>query len=165
LAKSGENPFTLDSKKITADTQAFLNRQNRYTQLARSMPEVAQTLQGELKAYLNERHESLRQKAGLNNSTKNQVANLIEGLSEANQLTEVTILFGSDTGTTEQVAKKFAGMCAERKVKVRKTCDLDEVSDLDDLKTVASGTTVIVMCATCGHGDFPQNASLEFYLC
>ena len=50
---------------------------------------------------------------------------------------QVLITFGSDTGVTEQVAKKFAGLCEERGVHVRKVCDLDELSDIEELKARA----------------------------
>merc|ERR1719337_409985 len=73
---------------------------------------------------------------------------------------QVVILFGTDTGVTEQLAKKFAGMCSERNMRVNKVCDLDEMSEVDDLVAVAKNNLVVVMCSTCGHGDFPQNASL-----
>lgn len=43
---------------------------------------------------------------------------------------------------------------------MKKTIDLDEVSEVDELKEAATGATTVIMCSTCGHGDFPQNASL-----
>jgi len=58
------------------------------------------------------------------------------------------------------LAKKFSGMCAERGLKVRKTLDLDEVSEIHELKEASAGALTVIMCSTCGHGDFPQNASL-----
>ncbi|CAE7630777.1 PFOR [Symbiodinium pilosum] len=158
LARAGDNPFILDSKKVTGDVMKFLNRQNRYAQLVRSSPAVAEKLQGELQVYLKQRHASLKQKAS---ELSQDVAALKDGLKQANSVAEpVLIAFGSDTGVTEQVAKKFAGLCAERGVQVRRTCDLDEISDMEELKAAALGATCVVMCSTCGHGDFPQNAGL-----
>jgi len=156
VAKKGENPFMLDSKKLTGDVLKFLSKQNRYAQLARASPELAEELQNKLTAHLNLRHENMRAKAaepGL------AAASLKAGLA-APAGEELLILFGTDTGVTEGLAKKFSGMCAERGLKVRKTVDLDEVSDLDELKESAAGAITIVMVSTCGHGDFPQNASL-----
>merc|ERR1719162_472380 len=72
----------------------------------------------------------------------------------------IVILYGSDTGVTEQLAKKFSGFCLERGMKVKKTCDLDEVSEVEELKDVAQDCICVVMCSTCGHGDFPQNSGL-----
>eukprot|EP00933_Yihiella_yeosuensis_P006407 TRINITY_DN1110_c0_g2_i4.p1 TRINITY_DN1110_c0_g2~~TRINITY_DN1110_c0_g2_i4.p1 ORF type:complete len:1858 (-),score=525.91 TRINITY_DN1110_c0_g2_i4:496-6069(-) len=156
LAKEGGNPFQLDSKKITGDAMKFLSRQNRYAQLVRSSPAVAEQLQGELRLHLKQRHEALRAKAA-----EVAVSSLKDGLKSAVAVGEpVLIAFGSDTGVTEQVAKKFAGLCAERNVKVVRTCDLDELSEMDDLKANAADAVLVILCSTCGHGDFPQNAGL-----
>jgi len=45
-------------------------------------------------------------------------------------------------------------------VKVNKVCDLDELSEIDDLKAATAKALLVVMCSTCGHGDFPQNSGL-----
>ncbi|CAJ1388754.1 unnamed protein product, partial [Effrenium voratum] len=157
LAKQGANPFLLDSKKVTGDVMKFLNRQNRYAQLVRSSPAVAEKLQGELQVYLKDRHASLREKAS---QLSKDAASLKEGLEKAGSAEQVLIAFGSDTGVTEQVAKKFAGLCEDRGVVVRRVCDLDELSDMEELKAATAGAVCVVMCATCGHGDFPQNSGL-----
>eukprot|EP00930_Biecheleria_cincta_P033054 TRINITY_DN228_c0_g1_i1.p1 TRINITY_DN228_c0_g1~~TRINITY_DN228_c0_g1_i1.p1 ORF type:complete len:1881 (-),score=444.47 TRINITY_DN228_c0_g1_i1:541-5724(-) len=159
LRKQGQNPFLLDSKKVTGDVMKFLSRQNRYAQLVRSNPGVAEKLQGQLSVYLKERHQALRDKAA--EELKQDVSSLKDGLAKATSNCEpIVIAFGSDTGVTEQVAKKFAGMCSERGVVVRRICDLDEMSELDDLKGAAKDALLVVMCSTCGHGDFPQNSGL-----
>ncbi|CAK9027373.1 Pyruvate dehydrogenase [NADP(+)] (CpPNO) (Pyruvate:NADP(+) oxidoreductase) [Durusdinium trenchii] len=159
LARDGNNPFILDSKKVTGDVMKFLNRQNRYAQLVRSSPAVAEKLQGELQVYLKQRHSALREKAAADLSK--EAASLKDGLKEAKSAAEqVLITFGSDTGVTEHVAKKFAGLCADRGVHVRRVCDLDELSDIEELKAACAGAICVVMCSTCGHGDFPQNAGL-----
>ncbi|MDE6474178.1 MAG: pyruvate:ferredoxin (flavodoxin) oxidoreductase [Clostridia bacterium] len=44
LAEQGKNPFTLDSKEATADYKEFLLGENRYAQLAKSKPQVAEKL-------------------------------------------------------------------------------------------------------------------------
>ena len=44
LAEEGKNPFTLDSKEATADYKEFLLGENRYAQLAKSKPQVAEKL-------------------------------------------------------------------------------------------------------------------------
>ncbi|CAE8684018.1 unnamed protein product [Polarella glacialis] len=166
LAKEGKNPFLLDSKKVTGDVMKFLSRQNRYAQLVRSSPAVAEQLQGQLSVHLKERHLALRQRASEEGvSLMKEVSNLKDGLAKAKSVGEpVLIAFGSDTGVTEQLAKKFAGLCADRNVQVVRVCDLDELSDIDELKAAANGAVCVVMCATCGKGDFPQNSSL-FWSC
>merc|ERR1711937_862528 len=62
-ATAGENPFQLDSKKLTGDVQKFLIKQNRYAQLARASPELAESLQAKLSSHLGARHEIMRAKA------------------------------------------------------------------------------------------------------
>jgi len=159
LRKDGQNPFLLDSKHVTGDVMKFLSRQNRYAQLVRSNPGVAEKLQGQLSVYLKERHQALRDKAA--EELKQDVSSLKDGLAKATSNCEpLVIAFGSDTGVTEQVAKKFASLCSERGVVVRRICDLDELSDLDDLKGAGNDALLVVMCSTCGHGDFPQNSGL-----
>lgn len=44
LAEQGKNPFTLDSKEATADYKEFLLGENRYAQLAKAKPQVAEKL-------------------------------------------------------------------------------------------------------------------------
>jgi len=155
LAKENKNPFILDAKKLSGDVLKFLTKQNRYSQLARAAPELAEELQGKLETHLKKQHAAMRQRA---EDLPSKGA--AEQAESGTQHEPVTILFGSDTGVTEQVAKKFSGLCAERSLKVRKVCDLDEVSEMDDLKAICNGSIAVIMCSTCGHGDFPQNASL-----
>merc|ERR1719359_202300 len=63
LKKQGQNPFQLDGKKLTGDVLKFLIKQNRYAQLARAAPELAEELQGKLQAHLKDRHEAMRAQA------------------------------------------------------------------------------------------------------
>lgn len=163
LAQEGKNPFILDSKKVTGDVSKFLSRQNRYAQLVRSSPETAKHLQGELAIHLKERHEALRTRARDESALlMAEVEHLREGMVKAAQPdgAPMMVLYGSDTGVTEQLAKKFAGSCTSRGLRVTRCVDLDEFSDLDELKAAAQGLTCVIMCSTCGHGDFPANASL-----
>ncbi len=44
LAEQGKNPFTLDSKEPTGNYKEFLLGENRYAQLAKAKPEVAEKL-------------------------------------------------------------------------------------------------------------------------
>merc|ERR1712048_319502 len=156
-AAEGENPFQLDSKKLTGDVQKFLIKQNRYAQLARASPDLATELHEKLQRHLNDRHASLRAKAEEQSAAA--MAALKGGLTQASG-EQLLILFGTDTGVTEGLAKKFSGMCLERNLRVKKTLDLDELSEIDDLKEAAADALIVIMCSTCGHGDFPQNASL-----
>jgi homodimeric pyruvate:ferredoxin (flavodoxin) oxidoreductase len=152
LKKEGLNPFMLDGKKLTGDVLKFLIKQNRYAQLARAAPELAEELQAKLQSHLKERHEFMRAQAAEEPATSST--------KEQSTGEQIVIAYGSDTGVTEQLAKKFSGLCSERGLRVNKTCDLDELSEVDDLISAVQGAVLVVMCSTCGHGDFPQNASL-----
>jgi sulfite reductase alpha subunit-like flavoprotein len=154
LKKQGLNPFVLDGKKLTGDVLKFLIKQNRYAQLARAAPELAEELQSKLQSHLKERHEAMRAEAA-----KEPESSATKGESQATG-EQLVILYGTDTGVTEQLAKKFSGLCSERGMRVNKVCDLDEMSEVDDLMVAAKNNLVVIMCSTCGHGDFPQNASL-----
>jgi len=165
LESQGINPFQLDCKKLSGDVQKFLIKQNRYAQLARASPELADELHGKLGEHLKKRHETMRAKAAEEITPSGGTAtaaavDLTSGISAAAAGEPLVILYGSDTGVTEMLAKKFTGMCQDRGMKVLKTCDLDEMSEIDELKNTCAGATAVVMCSTCGHGDFPQNSSL-----
>lgn len=155
LKAGGQNPFKLDGKKITSDVLKFLIKQNRYAQLSRAAPELCKELQSQLREHLHERHENLREMAAEEPQAKDSKLGLNDATGE-----KVCILFGTDTGVTEQLANKFSGFCSERGLRVGRTCDLDEVSEMDDLMALAKDHLMVVMCSTCGHGDFPQNASI-----
>ena len=44
LAAQGKNPFTLDSKDPTGNYQEFIKSETRYASLAKTKPEIAETL-------------------------------------------------------------------------------------------------------------------------
>jgi pyruvate/2-oxoacid:ferredoxin oxidoreductase beta subunit len=71
LAKEGKNPFSLDSKEITADLKSFLARENRYALLMRTKKDLATGLQDALETNTKKRFANLqRLAAGL--STKKE---------------------------------------------------------------------------------------------
>ncbi len=59
LKAEGKNPFTLDSKAPTADYQAFINGEARYTRLAQAFPERAQELFAKAEAAAKTKYERL----------------------------------------------------------------------------------------------------------
>ena len=44
LIEQDKNPFTLDSKEPTGDYQEFIKGETRYASLAKTKPEIAETL-------------------------------------------------------------------------------------------------------------------------
>merc|ERR1719262_1345515 len=64
----------------------------------------------------------------------------------------LSILYGSETGNTAELAGRFAGMCKSRGYAVM-LAELDDVS-VEDLGQMEN---VVVLVATCGEGALPQN--------
>lgn len=65
----------------------------------------------------------------------------------------LSILYGSETGNTAELAARFAGMCKSRGYKV----DLAELNDVS-VEELAEKENVVLMIATCGEGQIPGNA-------
>ena len=63
LAEQGKNPFSLDSKEATADYKEFLLGENRYAQLAKAKPQVAEKLFAINEKEAKERYEGYKKLA------------------------------------------------------------------------------------------------------
>ena len=50
LTAEGKNPFVLDSKKVTGDLEAFLNRENRFVKTAMRSPTLSAELHAQVLA-------------------------------------------------------------------------------------------------------------------
>jgi homodimeric pyruvate:ferredoxin (flavodoxin) oxidoreductase len=140
LKKDGKNPFVLDTKKLTVDVSTVLSHENRFAALKRKDPEKFEKASHELRRHIQERFTHLQEMAA--------------GVATDLQGTPLTILYGSETGTTEELASRLATQARQRNYAVTLK-ELDEM-DVDEL---ADHENVMVLCATCGEGDFPVNAS------
>eukprot|EP00820_Chromera_velia_P015974 Cvel_6121.t1-p1 / transcript=Cvel_6121.t1 / gene=Cvel_6121 / organism=Chromera_velia_CCMP2878 / gene_product=Pyruvate dehydrogenase [NADP( )], putative / transcript_product=Pyruvate dehydrogenase [NADP( )], putative / location=Cvel_scaffold295:66115-80301(-) / protein_length=1868 / sequence_SO=supercontig / SO=protein_coding / is_pseudo=false len=170
LKGSGQTSFALDSKKLKIDLQKFLERENRFATLMRSDPEMAGQLQKRFQEFTTERFDLLKARAeGLNDADvfKKTFEALHRGLAQtaadANTATkkisvpEITVLFGTETGNAEEVAKRVGREMKSYGFGVSiKECDDVEPSQL------AQMDHVIVIISTAGQGEFPSNA-LEFW--
>jgi len=67
----------------------------------------------------------------------------------------LTILVGSDTGTTTELALRTKKMCMSRGYNVT-VLDLDEVTSVE---AIAEHKNILVLCSTAGEGDPPGNAT------
>jgi len=147
----GGNGFELDNKRISQKVmESFLNNENRFTSLQRSSPEHAKLLQGEMVEGAHFRHEQ-RTRLAMNDE------DLLEYLKKAmgEQVTgeRVTILYGSDTGTSEVVAKNFQFEMKRRGMKAKCMAFNDiSIADLADQKKV------LAIVATAGQGEMPKSA-------
>merc|ERR1740121_456333 len=149
LESLGEAAFQLDSKSITGKVTEFLRTQNRYAQLERSLPEDAEQLQKALNDHLAQRHALMKERSEKKPLTQG-TSSLIDGLKGP----ELHVLYGSETGTAESVARKFVRAAKERNCTVKKCTEL---SDMCELETMDPALFVIFI-STCGDGDIPANA-------
>ncbi|KAI1793566.1 sulfite reductase subunit beta [Ganoderma leucocontextum] len=137
--REGKEPFSLDSDSVKNDLQAFLDRQNHLSQLVRSKPEIAAELVGSL-------GENLKQ------ARKQRAAQAYNDLLTAIDAPPLTVLYASDSGKTEKVAKRLATRGKMRGLSTTvATMDSISVEDLAKEEMVAFVTSVA------GQGEFPQN--------
>merc|ERR1719464_2628434 len=133
--ESENGGFELDNKRISNQVmEDFLAHENRFTSLRRSAPEYAKVLQHAMVENSDARHEVRRRRA-MNDE------DLLEYLkrSMGEQVTgdKVTVLYGSDTGNAEMVAKNFQFELKRRGMKAKCMALNDiSISDLPDEKKV-----------------------------
>ena len=137
----GKNPFILDSKKLRKEVTSFLKREGRFINLKRAHPEIADDLFAKMNQDVHHRMELMLNRAAGYKSFSNK--------DEAS----VQVLFASETGTAQRVARDFADACTmAHGADALNDVDVDEVN----------GTTTIFFVATCGQGKMPENAK-SFY--
>ncbi|KAJ3784367.1 hypothetical protein GGU10DRAFT_357991 [Lentinula aff. detonsa] len=135
----GEEPFTLDSDAVKNDLQAFLDRQNHLSQLVRSKPQLAT----DLVSSLGETVKEIRKKKALQ-SYNDLLTNL--------DAPPLTILYASDGGNAEKVAKRLSNRAQARGLSTT-VATLDSMS-LDSLQ---QEEFVAFITSTAGQGEPPQN--------
>merc|ERR1711957_262562 len=149
------NAFELDARRIDDKAlQAALSSENRFTSLRRATPEYAEMLQSGLADTITTRHE-VRKRRAMND--EDLLDYLKKSMGEQVTGEKVTVLYGSDTGTAELVAKNHQFELKRRgmKVKCLSFDDLD-VSDLQD------ESRILAFVSTAGQGDMPKTA-LKFW--
>ncbi|OQO09509.1 hypothetical protein B0A48_04911 [Cryoendolithus antarcticus] len=137
--ESGEESFQLDSERIKQELQDFLRRDNHMTQLMRRHPEFHASLS---ESYGSEVRTVQKRKA------KDAYESLLEGLQGA----PMTVLFASDNGNAESLAKRLASRGKARGLK-----SLYMAMDEYPLEDLINEENVVFISATAGQGEFPQN--------
>eukprot|EP00397_Hematodinium_sp_SG-2012_P000320 GEMP01000320.1.p1 GENE.GEMP01000320.1~~GEMP01000320.1.p1 ORF type:complete len:1805 (+),score=426.97 GEMP01000320.1:80-5494(+) len=137
----GENAFQLDSKRLSISMTEFTNLENRFRTLHRSLPDVAESLENELQIWADRRHSQYKHRE-------------VVGQTTASGSMQLTILVGTDTGTTMELAMRTANSCRSRDFNVE-LMEMDEMGDISDL---ANKENVLLMCSTAGEGDMPASA-------
>ena len=151
LKKEGKAPFILDTKKLTCDVSAVVESEMRYGAMKKRDAEKYKKSLDNLRAWINERFEHLK-----------QLSTVVPGGAVASAIEEserppLTILYGSETGNTQELAYRTGELAKQRGFSV-KILELDEVGELGDLASVPEFNNLLVMCSTCGEGDVPKNA-------
>jgi sulfite reductase (NADPH) hemoprotein beta-component len=142
--REGKEAFILDSDIIKADLQQFLDRQNHLSQLVRSQPQFAADLMGSLA-------ESVR------DARRKKAQQAYEELLSAIDSPPLLVLYASDGGSAEKVAKRLANRGKARGLATR-VATLDSIP-LGDL---AEEEHVVFITSVAGQGEPPQNGRTFF---
>ncbi|KAI9667918.1 MAG: hypothetical protein M1821_000738 [Bathelium mastoideum] len=137
--EKGEQNFQLDSERIRNELQEFLRRDNYMTQLMNRHPQFAANLS---ESYGSEVRATQKRKA------KDAYSKLLEGLYGA----PMTVLFASDNGNAESLAKRLANRGKARGLK-------SMVMSMDDypMEDMPTEENLVLITSTAGQGEFPQN--------
>ena len=135
----GEPNFLLDSERVKHELEEFLRRDNHLTLLMKRHPEFSANLAG---SYGTELRTLQKRKA------KDAYDKMLESLYGA----PMTILFASDNGNAESLAKRLGNRGRARGLKTL-------VMAMDDypFEDFSDEENVILMSSTAGQGEFPQN--------
>lgn len=132
--------FKLDSAEIRKNLKEFLDRENKLTLLSKKSPLFARSLQG---SYGYNIQQQQKQKA------KEAYRKLLDGLHTG---PPVTILYASDGGTAESLAKRL-----QRRAKARGLKSIAMAFDDYSVEELAADENVVFITSTAGQGEFPQN--------
>ncbi|KAI0023098.1 sulphite reductase hemo protein, beta subunit [Xylariomycetidae sp. FL0641] len=140
----GEPNFSLDSERIKNELKEFLARDNQLTQLMRREPGFAASLSQDFGTEV---------RAQQKRKAKDAYNHLLEGLFGA----PLTILFASDNGNAQSLAKRLGTRGRARGLKT--TVFAMEDYPVEDLP---SEENIVFITSTAGQGEFPQNG-LSFW--
>lgn len=140
----GKEPFMLDSDAVKNDLQQFLDRQNHLSQLVRSKPQLAAELVSSL-------GENVRE------ARKKRAQQSYNDLLTALDAPPLLVLYASDGGAAEKVAKRLAN-----RAKARGLTATLATMDSTSLDTLAEEEHVIFVTSVAGQGEPPQNGRTFF---
>lgn len=140
----GEANFSLDSELIKKELKEFLSRDNHLTQLMLKEPTYAANLSQDFGSEV---------RAQQKRKAKDAYNELLEGLFGA----PLTILFASDNGNAQNLAKRLGTRGRARGLKT--TVLAMEDYPVEDLP---SEENIVFITSTAGQGEFPQNG-LSFW--
>ena len=131
--------FQLDSERVKKELKTFIDRENHLTHLVRENAAISTTVSH---SHGSELRRLRKVKA------KEAMDKLMDGLSGP----PVTILFASDGGNAESLAKRIARRGKSRGLKPK-------ILAMDDfpIEELSNEKNVIFCTSTAGQGEFPQN--------
>lgn len=137
--ENGEPKFSLDSERLKRELEDFLRRDNQLTQLMDRQPKFSSVLS---ESYGTEVRALQKRKA------KDSYEELLEGLFGA----PLTILFASDNGNAQSLAKRLGNRGRARGLKTI-------VMAMDDypIEDLSTEENIVFITSTAGQGEFPQN--------
>ena len=135
----GSPNFSLDSERIKKELEEFLRRDNHLSQLTRRHPKFSANLS---ESYGSEVRTLQKRRA------KDAYNEMLEGLYGA----PLTVLFASDNGNAESLAKRLGNRGKARGLKTT-------VMAMDDypLEDLSGEENLVLITSTAGQGEFPQN--------
>ncbi len=136
---NGEPNFQLDSERLKQDLEEFLKRDNHLTQLMNRHPMLSANLS---ESYGTEVRSLQKRRA------KEAYDKMLDSLYGA----PMTILFASDNGNAESLAKRLGNRGKARGLKT-------VVIAMDDypVEDLSGEENVVLISSTAGQGEFPQN--------
>jgi sulfite reductase (NADPH) hemoprotein beta-component len=137
--KAGKEPFSLDSDAIKNELKQFLDRQNHFSQLVLSTPQLATELVSNLGQTIKEARKTRAEES---------YNSLLSSLNAA----PVLVLYASDGGAAEKKAKRLAS-----RAKIRGLSTTITTMDSYTLEAIAQEEYVIFVTSTAGQGEPPQN--------
>ncbi|CAO1623983.1 unnamed protein product [Sympodiomycopsis kandeliae] len=139
----GKETFRLDSSRLREQLRDFLDRQNHLSHLVNAKPELSYDLASSQGTALREKQKS---------KAKEAYEKLLSNMDGPPLL----VLFASDGGNAEKVAKKLTTRAKARGLAAR-ILAMDDFPVSEDLKDESN---VVFVTSTAGQGEPPQNGRL-----
>ncbi len=137
--KAGKEPFSLDSDAIKNELKQFLDRQNHFSQLILSTPQLATELVSNLGQTIKE-------------ARKKRAEESYNTLLSSLNAPPILVLYASDGGAAEKKAKRLAS-----RAKIRGLSTTITTMDSYTLESIAQEECVVFVTSTAGQGEPPQN--------
>ncbi|KDN40693.1 putative sulfite reductase cys-4 [Tilletiaria anomala UBC 951] len=136
----GADVFRLDGARVREQLKQFLDRQNHLSYLSNAQPQLSYDL-------------AASQGSGLLAAQKRKAKQAYDALLSAMDGPPLLLLYASDGGNAEKVAKKL-GVRARARGLAARVLAMDDFPVADELKQEKN---VAFVTSTAGQGEFPQN--------